>query len=201
MVLLTRPVCLSLQEAEDWISQLVERTWPFSKAAIEKLTWEMLPGAGRGCAGCVVRKVACCARRAGPRLHTGSGVPRPCRPAGGVGAVVDSRHQPEEVCAGRQGVLFLSPEGGPQGNFTERSTGAALRLLHCSAAKRPWPARRPPSRASLTPTPSSTRCGPCHVSHRRAPPSPLGYGVPPTGPRLQQHPCLCRRLVRRGRWA
>ena len=40
----SRPRCVPVQD-EDWISELVERLWPYTRSAIEAMTWEMMPGA------------------------------------------------------------------------------------------------------------------------------------------------------------
>lgn len=36
---------------EDWISELVERLWPYIKAAVEQQAWAMLPGGHVGAGG------------------------------------------------------------------------------------------------------------------------------------------------------
>ena len=49
------PACPPAPQDEDWISELVEKLWPYTKAAVEKMAWEMLPGGwqfvGRCCSG------------------------------------------------------------------------------------------------------------------------------------------------------
>lgn len=44
------PPCLppTLCQDEDWISELVERLWPYIKATAEDMAWQMLPGEPRG---------------------------------------------------------------------------------------------------------------------------------------------------------
>lgn len=40
----TSPYLYVCVQEEDWLSQMVERLWPYLRQAIEKLAWEMLPG-------------------------------------------------------------------------------------------------------------------------------------------------------------
>lgn len=111
---------LPATQGEDWISELVERVWPYAKAAIEQMAWEQLPGgwdarspANASAALSPAWPLLTACRRRIIAVEPSACLP-PCCPAcpcshpGGERAVLDPRHQPAKVPAGGQGAIALA---------------------------------------------------------------------------------------------